>query len=160
MISDAKKMMKSQEEAAAKAAAAAETDGIEEDDSTKSKSKAKEEEPEEVKLPFFATTTKSSSTSEKIKSKNASGEIIADGETMAALSKSEPWERRSLSQMFEPESRLDYAGNEVEGADIDGTRSLADRDVAMSIYGLRKKLRTDEFMKIFDSRNPRIGDLD
>ena len=62
--------------------------------------------------------------------------------------------------MFEPELRLDFAVNEVEGADIDGSRGLADRDVVTSIYGLRKKLQNDEFTKIFDWRNQRIGDLD
>ena len=121
-------------------------------------------------LPFFAARASSSSTttnSKKIKSKTQTGSIIADGESMAILSKSEPWEIRSLSQLkFREEATLDYDGNTDEDAtNEDGTgkttsSSLADRDVASSIYNLRKMLRNEDFMKVFDSRNRFIGELD
>lgn len=122
-------------------------------------------------LPFFAARTSSASStttnSKKIKSKTQTGSIIADGESMALLSKSEPWEIRSLSQLkFREEATLDYDGNTDEDAtNDDGTgkttsSSLADRDVASSIYNLRKMLRNEDFMKVFDSRNRFIGELD
>ena len=60
---------------------------------------------------------------------------------------------------------MDYDGNTDEDAtNDDGTgktsSSLADRDVASSIYNLRKMLRNEDFMKVFDSRNRFIGELD
>ena len=94
-------------------------------------------------LPFFAQksfTSKAMSNAQKIKSKTNSG-IIADGAAMTSLSNSEPWELRSLSQIgFESEARSDYDGNIVE-VDTSATSSLADKDVAMSIYNLRKTLQ-------------------
>ncbi len=82
---------------------------------------------------------------------------------MALLSKSEPWEIRSLSQLkFRQEVTLDYDGNTSSSEDgkPSSSSSLADRDVASSIYNLRRLLRNDDFMKVFDSRNRFIGDLD
>lgn len=148
LVSDAKKTIKKNEEAAAKAAAAA--DG--ETDDTTTEKEASKPSP----LPFFAAKTPDS---KKIKSKTESGGIIADGEEMASLSKSEAWESRSLSQMFESESGRDYDGNVVEGADLNANK-VAERDIAMGIYNLRKKLQTEDFFKVFDKRNRRIGDLD
>lgn len=67
---------------------------------------------------------------------------------------------------------MDYYGNTDAATDDDendddgsmklskSSSSLADRDVASSIYNLRKLLRTEDFMKVFDSRNRFIGDLD
>lgn len=106
-------------------------------------------------VPFFATTSRAAA-GEKIKATLASGDIVADGETMASLSAAEPWENRSLSQMFDSESRIDYDGESVE----ERTNTMADRDVGASIYGLRRSLRTEDFMKVFDKRNYFIGDLD
>ena len=117
-------------------------------------------------LPFFAAATAISPATEvdakrKIKSTTSTGSIIADGETMAAISKSERWERRSLSEMFEKEARNDFDGLPVAGEQIDkfGT-VLADRDVARSIWNLRRSMQNEDFMKVFDSRNRFIGDLD
>jgi hypothetical protein len=106
-------------------------------------------------VPFFATTSPAAA-GEKIKATLASGDIVADGETMASLAAEEPWENRSLSQMFDNEGRIDYDGESVE----DRTNTMADRNVAASIYGLRKSLRTEDFLKVFDKRNYFIGDLD
>ncbi len=119
-------------------------------------------------LPFFARASSSQSRSSsqhsqhpssKIKSTTSSGDIIADGETMASMSLNERWEIRSLSEMFQRESRTDYDGRDVEVDMVQGT-TLADRDVNRSIYNLRKSMRNEDFMKVFDSRNRFIGDLD
>jgi len=155
LLNDAKKKQKSQEEAVAKAAVKAEAaaDWGELENEVGGG--------EEVRLPFFASKSFTASVvenSRKIKSKTKSGEIIADGDTMASLSKSEPWERRSLQQMFKKEARTDFDGNLVDN-EVDG-RALADRDVASSIYNLRKSLQTDDFRRVFDSRNRFIGEVD
>lgn len=146
LIDDMKKKQKSQEEAAAAAAAVEGAPAGSEDDLAESKA-----ENDEAKLPFFATKS-------KIKSKNESGDIIADGETMASLSASEPWEQRSLSQMFEREDREDFDGNVVPATT--DARTIADRDMAAGIFGLRRKLQTEDFFKVFNPRNRFIGDLD
>lgn len=151
MVKDAKRKQKAREDAAAKAAA----DGADGTSEEAEKSKT---------TPFFATrsfTASAADASRKIKSKTKTGEVIADGETMASLSKSEPWERRSLSQMaFQREARADFDGNMVEGDDeIDGS-VLADRDLARSIYGLRKQLQNEDFVRVFDKRNRFIGEVD
>lgn len=80
---------------------------------------------------------------------------------MTALSKSEPWEARSLKDLkFTKEPRSDYDGNVVdENANGSGAR-MADKDVAVSIYNLRKMLQGEDFKKVFDSRNRFIGEID
>mmetsp|Transcript_33985 Transcript_33985/g.64692 ORF Transcript_33985/g.64692 Transcript_33985/m.64692 type:complete len:283 (+) Transcript_33985:111-959(+) len=154
LINDSKKKQKSQEEAAAKAA---EEGTVEQDQGAVAASSSSSSSA--TTLPFFANQSLTASAAEnarKIKSKTETGEIIADGDTMASLSKSEPWEVRSLNQMFEKEKYNDYDGNETYG----DTGTLANRDVAGSIYNLRKKLQTEDFRKVFDSKNWLIGDLD
>ncbi|KAL3784737.1 hypothetical protein ACHAW5_001604 [Stephanodiscus triporus] len=84
---------------------------------------------------------------------------------MAAISKVERWERRTLSQMmFRREARTDYDGSLVTGEEEEGMDKvgsvLADRDVARSIYNLRKSMRNEDFMRVFDSRNRFIGEVD
>lgn len=130
-------------------------------------------------LPFFAMVTNDAAAatvvasdivhkSKKIKSTTSSGSIIADGESMTQISHSEPWARRSLSDMFVREARTDYDGNVIvvqgceEGEEnMDKVGSvLADRDVVASIWNLRKTLQNEDFNKVFDSRNRFIGDLD
>lgn len=119
-------------------------------------------------LPFFAQQQKSFTATaidqtRKIKSKTKSGEIIADGDTMTSLSNSEPWERRSLSDIgFQTEARTDFDGNVVQVVNNgDGNNNgLAERDLVASIYNLRKALRNEDFTKVFDSRNRFIGEVD
>jgi len=108
---------------------------------------------EVASLPFFAAQGTSP---EKIKSKTKGG-VIADGEKMASLSKSESWEKRSLSQMFDKEKRIDFDGNLVEN---DDGSSIAKRDVAMAIFNLRKQLQNEDFKKVFNTRNPFIGEVE
>ena len=104
-------------------------------------------------LPFFAAKHN------KIKSKTKSGEIIADGDEMATLSKSEPWERRSLSQMFVKEKGTDWDGNIIDKDEVDRS-VIMDKDVARSVYNLRKSMQTEDFRKVFDPRNRFIGEVD
>jgi hypothetical protein len=102
-------------------------------------------------LPFFATSVRNRDG--VIKSRNAeTGLVTADGERMAALSEKEEWEARSLLEVFE---------NEIEeNEDVYSLTSqqLAKRDVAASIFDLRKQLQTDDYKKIFNTRNPFIGE--
>mmetsp|Transcript_23859 Transcript_23859/g.36155 ORF Transcript_23859/g.36155 Transcript_23859/m.36155 type:complete len:252 (-) Transcript_23859:189-944(-) len=116
-------------------------------------------------LPFFAQksfTATAIDHTQKIKSKTKSGEIIADGDTMTSLSNSEPWELRSLTDIgFESEARSDFDGNLVE-VDANGEvkKTIAERDLAASIYNLRKVLKNEDFRRVFDSRNRFIGEVD
>lgn len=117
------------------------------------RSKEEVADPAAAPLPFFAAQGTSP---EKIKSKTKGG-VIADGEKMASLSKSESWEKRSLSQMFAKEKRIDFDGKLVEN---DEGKAIADKDVAMAIFNLRKQLQNDDFKKVFNSRNPFIGEVE
>jgi hypothetical protein len=103
-------------------------------------------------VPFFATL--SSASNEKanckrkkvIKSQNEEGLFTTDGDLMAKLSEEEEWESRSLLEVFESER------NKPE------KNHLAERDVAASIFYLRKQLQTQDFERIFDKRNRFIGE--
>ena len=106
---------------------------------------------EATHLPFFATSVKSRAG--VIKSRNAeTGLVTADGERMAALSEEEEWEMRSLFEVFENEIE------ENEDVYSLASQQLAARDVAASIFDLRKQLQTDDYKKIFNKRNPFIGE--
>lgn len=81
---------------------------------------------------------------------------------MSLLSKSEPWELRSLSQMFQKEPRPDFDGNVVEEVNgkKGGSSALAEKDLAMSIFALRKMLQNDDFKRVFDQKNRFIGEIE
>ena len=150
LLNDTKRKQEEKAKEAAKVAAGAESEA------TSSGSKKEEK----TKLPFFAArsfTSSAAQTSKKIKSKTQSGEIVADGETMAALSKSEAWERRSLGQMFQKEKRVDFDGNVVEE---DRDRALSEKDLARNIFNLRRQLQDNDFKRVFDDRNRFIGEID
>lgn len=106
-------------------------------------------------VPFFASKASPSTTSKRqavIKSTDEkTGLITTDGEKMASLSEQEEWECRSLFEVFE---------NETEGMDAYSAASqqLAERDVAASIWNLRKTMQTEDYQKIFDKRNRFIGE--
>lgn len=121
---------------------------------SKAKMQAKEQELEATspkngaKIPFFASKEKSNGNKkEKVtKTENEEGLITTDGEMMAKLSEAEEWEVRGLLDVFENEQK-------------DSTPDpFADRDVAGSIFNLRKTLQTEDFQKIFDKRNRFIGE--
>ncbi|KAG7354754.1 hypothetical protein IV203_004110 [Nitzschia inconspicua] len=104
-------------------------------------------------VPFFASqssnpTGKKDSIGKRekvIKAKNEDGLFTTDGDLMAKLSEEEEWESRSLFEVFQNERKRPE-------------NTLADRDVAASIFNLRKQLRTDDFQRIFDQRNRFIGE--
>ena len=107
--------------------------------------------PKDPSLPFFASTVRSRDS--VIKSRNEeTGLITADGERMAAISEQEEWEVRSLYEVFENEIK------ENEDVYSLASQQLAARDVAASIFDLRKKLQTDDYKAIFNKRNPFIGE--
>lgn len=102
-----------------------------------------------VKIPFFASIIKFDKREIVTKFRNEkTGLITADGEKMARLSESEAWEMRSLKEVFQ---------NEVEDTGS-ASKRLANRDVAASIFNLRKSMQTEDYRKIFDSRNRFIGE--
>jgi hypothetical protein len=107
-------------------------------------------------LPFFASREAPPERADKrqkvIKSiDEATGLITTDGEKMARLSEEEAWEARSLFEVFE---------NEIADKDAYSVTSkqLATRDVAASIWNLRKTLQSDDYRKIFDEKNWFIGE--
>ena len=103
-------------------------------------------------VPFFATTTPVDGSKKKkekvIKNQNENdGTFTTDGDLMAKLSEQEEWESRPLLEVFRNERKATTADD-----------ALSDRDVAASIYGLRKSLQLEDFQKIFDKRNRFIGE--
>ena len=102
-------------------------------------------------VPFFATQNGNNGKADGkrdmvIKDQNQDGLFTTDGDLMAKLSETEEWESRSLFEVFT---------DEIEKSEKD---PFADRDVAASMYGLRKALQNEDFQKIFDKRNRFIGD--
>jgi hypothetical protein len=75
------------------------------------------------------------------------GLITTDGEKMAAMSEQEVWETRSLLDL----------NDEVPDKST-ASKRLADRDVAASIYNMRKLLQVNDYRKIFDTKNRFIGE--
>jgi hypothetical protein len=123
-------------------------------ETTKAKLAAKESESEDP-LPFFASkeTPKTSNRDGIVKSRDEeTGLITADGEKMAALSEEEEWEARSILRVFDGE--LDGTEDVYSMA----SEQLASRDVAASIWGLRRSLHIADYLKIFDKKNFFIGE--
>jgi hypothetical protein len=77
----------------------------------------------------------------------ATGLITTDGEKMAAMSESEVWETRSLLDM-----------NDTVPDKSTASKRLADRDVAASIFNMRRHLQVNDYRKIFDTKNRFIGE--
>ena len=77
----------------------------------------------------------------------ATGLITTDGEKMAAMSESEVWETRSLLDM-----------NDAVPDKSTASKRLADRDVAASIFNMRRHLQVNDYRKIFDTKNHFIGE--
>lgn len=125
------------------------------------KEKKMEEEKEKEKagpVPFFASKQKPLSDPDQrrdrvIKAKDEkTGLVTADGEKMAAMSEEEEWEFRSLLEVFENEM------DENEDVYSEASQQLAERDVAASIWNLRKQMKTEDYLKIFDKKNRFIGE--
>jgi len=103
---------------------------------------------------FFACLCESSEERRRrdsvIKSKDeTTGQVVADGEKMASLSEQEEWEVRSLYDVFKDETQEAFSM---------ATSQLAERDVAASIYNLRKTLKMEDYKRIFDRNNRFIGE--
>jgi len=115
----------------------------------KSKSKMEDQEDETPQekgnLPFFASRNDSSKKEQVTKAVTDDGLITTDGEKMAELSEGEEWQVRPLGEVFE---------NEAKATED----PLAKRDVAASIFMLQRTMQTEDFKKIFDSRNRWIGE--
>jgi hypothetical protein len=106
-------------------------------------------------LPFFASAEQRAARTREavIKSTDAkTGLVTADGERMAALSETEQWEARPLSDVFENEM------GENEDVYSITSKQLANRDLAASVGDMRKTLHMDDFRRIFDKRNRFIGE--
>ena len=143
----------------------------------------KEDTASTVATPFFATidTTSGQEDDEEegqerrqsmIKAVNeTTGLITADGEKMAAQSEREEWQSRSLVEVFDVNELIQQQGNDENGnnnvyrnssssSSSMASQQLANRDVAASIWNLRKQLQTEDYKQIFDVKNRFIGETD
>ena len=101
----------------------------------------------ERNVPFFASKDKINKKDRVIKYQDEdTGLFTTDGDKMAQLSEEEEWESRPLLEVFE---------SEIED---NSSSSLNERDVAASIFGLRKTLQTEDYRRIFDKSNRFIGE--
>lgn len=107
---------------------------------------------------FFASSTSASGTDTAKRdlvtksTDEKTGLITTDGEKMAKISEEEEWESRPLLEVFE--------NNLQENEDVysEMSEQLASKDVAMSIFNLRKEMKTEDYRKIFDKRCFFIGE--
>lgn len=102
--------------------------------------------------PFFAKLNRNDKRESVVKSKNDEGLITVNGDKMAKLSEEESWEARRLGEVFENE--LD----EDEDVYSLASKQLGERDVAASIWNLRKTMQTEDYKRIFDKNNRFIGE--
>mmetsp|Transcript_23508 Transcript_23508/g.46772 ORF Transcript_23508/g.46772 Transcript_23508/m.46772 type:complete len:187 (-) Transcript_23508:51-611(-) len=90
--------------------------------------------------------------------------LIADSDAMVRDSNAGEWVSRGIDDMFvdvtEDSILIDDEADEEE---IDRLKKekwaeLRDRDVTKSVMGLKRQLHAEDFEKIFERRNPRIGE--
>jgi hypothetical protein len=106
-------------------------------------------------VPFFAASSQPAGAVDNTQRRDqvtkyrdeATGLITTDGEKMAAMSESEVWETRSLLDM-----------NDTVPDKSTASKRLADRDVAASIFNMRRHLQVNDYRKIFDTKNRFIGE--
>lgn len=103
----------------------------------------------------MVTTSKTTDSNNlKVKSRNSdTGLVMADGERMAEISEDEPWEYRSIYEMFD--------NNNYDAETTSENKPLRvemKTDVMASIQNLRKVLQQEDYRKIFDPRNRFIGE--
>ena len=107
-------------------------------------------------IPFFATLQCKKSTVSKdgvVKFRDElTGLITTNGEKMAEISEQEEWEMRSLLDVF------DNFDAENGSAPSSSSHQLASRDIAASVFNLRRQLQTSDYERIFDKRNFLIGE--
>ena len=103
----------------------------------------------------MVTATTTDSNNLKVKSRNSdTGLVMADGERMAEISEDEPWEYRSIYEMFDNNNNNDAETT----SDNKPLRVEMKTDVMASIQNLRKVLQQEDYRKIFDPRNRFIGE--
>lgn len=129
------------------------------DDDNSNKKPTKSKNGSKAAIPFFATqvggppiskiNNGNNNNNEKrekvVKATNDDGLVTIDGDLMAKLSETEEWEIRSIQDVFEFETK-------------NFKDPVAERDVAASIFGLQRVLKTEDFQRIFDKRNRFIGE--
>lgn len=108
-------------------------------------------------IPFFASQQQAkksiASRDGVVKFKDEStGLITADGEKMAQISEEEEWEIRPILDVFDNETK------ENQEALATASHQLASRDIAASVFNLRRQLQTSDYERIFDKRNIFIGE--
>ena len=137
-LAKAKKLIAEAKAKIAAAEAAKEAEGIDTPSvDTKAESNKLDKENEKRKI---VTKTKNEET----------GLITTDGELMAALSEDEDWEIKELMDVFDSES--------TRGRHDPLESQLASRDVAASIYNMRKHLQDSDYRRIFNKNHPFIGE--
>lgn len=110
------------------------------------------ESPQTGKTPFFAKVNGTDKRESVVKSKDDKGLITVNGDKMAKLSEDESWQARPLGEVFENE--LD----EDEDVYSLASKQLGERDVAASIWNLRKTMQAEDYQRIFDKKNRFIGE--
>lgn len=106
-------------------------------------------------VPFFASKqsgTVASSREGVVNKDEKTGLITTDGEKMAKLSEQEVWENRSLFGVFDDDN------DENEKSYAATSEQFASRDIAASVFNLRRQLQTSDYERIFDKRNIFIGE--
>ena len=83
------------------------------------------------------------------------GLVTVDGAKMAALSENEEWEIRSVLGAFGTNNAEDIQNAEIYER---ATESLSDRDAMAQMWNLKKRMKTEDYEKIFDKRNFLIGE--
>uniref|UniRef100_A0A7S1YGT0 Uncharacterized protein n=1 Tax=Grammatophora oceanica TaxID=210454 RepID=A0A7S1YGT0_9STRA len=121
---------------------------------TKPEEDAIESNGDAANLLFFASESDGTSTKYKdvIVSRDENGLIRTDGEKMDKKSESEQWHSKSLSEL------LHGPITKSEELKRKKNKALEERDVAASLYNLRKTLQNEDFRRIFDKRNRFIGE--
>jgi len=128
---------------------------------TKNKIELKSDDSKEIKSPADASVissgVKSSSTMSEEERRiyllgggkpDARGKIRPSAELMEKLAEEEDWELRMLDEMFEDQI--------PQPTDME--KKLQKKDIGMTMYNLRKSMQNEDFRKIFNSKNPRIGE--
>ena len=121
----------------------------------KAKAKIAEKEKEEKSKTESGKTSKIDKETKKervLKTENPeSGLFTTDGDMMAELAEEEDWEMRSIVDVFQQEFSNDDA--ERRAAD------KKERDIALAMFNLRKSMLNDDYEKIFNKRDWKIGDV-
>ena len=118
----------------------------------KEKINAKEKEKINAKEEINAEDKLNKGDKSKIKKVTDKG-VVADSEVMLEESDNGEWTNRPMSSIFVNE----ISDPSSKTSDEDPWSKIRERDAAQTVMGLRKTLNKEDFDKIFDDRNPRIG---